>query len=207
MPLHKLRTASHSICQPSQKTIFCPFNHLQIFRDFQKLLRNFVITFAMIFSRHPRRAHTLQSLYVLRLSLRSSVSFPSYVLSKARCPRLGVSHLAPFQCRLPFVCFQQLPTIRFCNSLVLITIRIAGRGSTPLPRIASPTEFRIFFQVPYLLSSFFSHSSKNCRGVPCYFSIWDCSREISLRSAMVVFCCLCNNGGRKGTQKRKKERM
>src|SRR5579859_72286 len=29
------------------------------------------------------------------------------------------------------LCFQQLPAIKFCNSPVLITIQIAGRGCTP----------------------------------------------------------------------------
>jgi hypothetical protein len=32
--------------------------------------------------------------------------------------------------------------------------------------------FRIFFQVPYPLSSFFSHSSKNCRGGMGFFPNW-----------------------------------
>ena len=39
---------------------------------------------------------------------------------------------------LPSLCFQQLPTIKFCNPSVLITIRIAGGGGTPL--LASPSQ-------------------------------------------------------------------
>jgi len=39
--------------------------------------------------------------------------------------------------------------------------------------IFPPPVFRTFFQVPYTLSSFFSHSSKNCRGVPQQFPIWN----------------------------------
>ncbi len=116
----------------------------------------------MVFSRHPRTTHNLQSLYLLRLSLRSSVSSPSSELSKTRCPRLGVSHLAPCQCPLPPLCFQQLPTIKFSKSLVLITIRNAGGGGyppCPEPRrvyseprpVLPPPEFRIFFQSDYLM--------------------------------------------------------
>ena len=36
-------------------------------------------------------------------------------------------------CPLCPLCFQSLPTIKFCNPFVLITIRIAGRVRTPSP--------------------------------------------------------------------------
>ena len=32
---------------------------------------------------------------------------------------------------LRLLCFQQLPTIKFCNPFIFITIRIAGGGYTP----------------------------------------------------------------------------
>ena len=37
--------------------------------------------------------------------------------------------------------------------------------------------FRIFFQVPYPLTPFVSHSSKNCRGVPTFFPFWNGESE------------------------------
>ena len=40
----------------------------------------------------------------------------------------------------------------------------------------TPTILRTFFQVPYTLNSFFSHSSKNCRGVPTFFPFWNSAR-------------------------------
>src|SRR5215471_15610119 len=66
---------------------------------------------------------------------------------------------------LPRLCFQSLPTIKFCNSFPLITIQLY-RGCTPL----APQPPRIS-RVPYVLpssvcsKSFVSHSYENCRGV------------------------------------------
>jgi|SRR5579859_1686923 len=131
----------------------------------------------MIFSCHPCRAHNLQSLYLLRRSLRSPVSSPSSVQSKTRCPRLRVSHLAPCQSPLLPLCFQQLPTIKFSNSFLLTTIQNGGgvwvpplplRTSAFLSTSASSFSFssaeypffRIFFQVPYTLSPLFATLAK-----------------------------------------------
>jgi hypothetical protein len=70
---------------------------------------------------------------------------------------------------LPFLCFQSLPTIKLCNSSVLITIQNARGGASPLSSSS----------LPYLLpsspsrKSFICHSSKNCRGVPEFFQFWN----------------------------------
>ena len=58
-------------------------------------------------------------------------------------------------CSLAALSFQQLPTINFCNSLVLITIRIAGGGYTPSPSHAlltpfSPSLFSSTYALPNL---------------------------------------------------------
>src|SRR5215510_12279408 len=42
------------------------------------------------------------------------------------------SGLLTCQCPLPLLCFQSLPTIKFCNSFVLITMQIAPRVWYPL---------------------------------------------------------------------------
>ena len=51
----------------------------------------------------------------------------------------------------------------------------------------TPTILRIFFQVPYTLNSFFSHSSENCRGVPTFFPFWN--SPVSHRSPLATFFC------------------
>ena len=51
----------------------------------------------------------------------------------ASSPETHPAH-ADLPCALPFLSFQQLPTVKICNPCVLITIRIAGGGwGPPLP--------------------------------------------------------------------------
>src|SRR5690348_4193744 len=72
---------------------------------------------------------------------------------KAKCASTSSilpSDFRPLSCPLRLLYFQQLPTVKFCNSSVLITIRIAGDGGSPL----SSSSF------PYILPS--SVSSKFC---------------------------------------------
>jgi hypothetical protein len=101
----------------------------------------------MVLSCHPRRAHNLQSLYVLRLFPRSSASSPSSpssALGKARCSRLGVSRLAPCQCPLPSLCFQQLPTIKL-NYPTRIVHPERSEGSLCKREVgAHPNPFRLY---------------------------------------------------------------
>src|SRR6266568_1296446 len=66
--------------------------------------------------------------------------------------------------KLPALCYQSLPTIKFCNSSVLITIRIAGDGGTPL----LPPFFRIFFQVSFALSPVFATDPRNRQLTPLF---------------------------------------
>ena len=60
--------------------------------------------------------------------------------------------------------------------------------SSPIPENPRPTKFRIFFQVPYTLSSFFSHSSENRRGVGVFFPFrYSPTRVNPRRSAATSF--------------------
>jgi len=57
--------------------------------------------------------------------------------------------------------------------------------------------FRIFFQVPYLLTPFVSHSSKNCRGVPTFFPFWftpsiEGNRAPGNNSSPTALCAPCD---------------
>jgi|SRR5690242_2383725 hypothetical protein len=69
---------------------------------------------------------------------RRPLSPSSWDFSTHSISLLGIStrFLTSAFCFLPYpllpLCFQSLPTIRFCNPLVLITIRIAGGVGTPL---------------------------------------------------------------------------
>src|SRR5215472_8411712 len=67
------------------------------------------------------------------------------------------------------LCFQQLPTIKFRNPFILITMQNARRVGY---LDAQSPVFRIFFH-PYALNPFVSHSSKNCRGVGVFFPLWN----------------------------------
>jgi hypothetical protein len=83
-------------------------------------------------------------------------------------------------CVLPFVLpysFQQLPTIKFCNSLVLITIRIARGVRTPslLPKAAAANLHLCFQSLPRCFSpnpfAFnFLHGCPGAVGSPQRFS-------------------------------------
>ena len=57
----------------------------------------------------------------------------------------ALSRLLSCQCPLPLLCFQSLPTIKFCNRFVLITIQIAGgvAGVPPL-YLRSSLQIRTF---------------------------------------------------------------
>ena len=60
--------------------------------------------------------------------------------------------------------FHSIPNCSFCNSFVLITIRITQRCVPSDPPKPRPTKFSTFFQVTYALTPVFSHSSENYRG-------------------------------------------
>src|SRR5690242_10420099 len=67
---------------------------------------------------------------------------------------------------------------------------------------SQPTKFRIFFQVPYPLSPFFSHSSENHRGVGVFFPFWNFAGSAFVRENPPVFhlssleCALTKKWGR-----------
>jgi hypothetical protein len=79
--------------------------------------------------------------------------------------------------------FQRVTTINFCNSFLLITIQIAPGWVGTLNRESlRPTRFRMFFQLPYALSSVPLHSSQNDRRVRYSFPFsllhfWSVARE------------------------------
>ena len=103
-------------------------------------------------------------------------------------PSLVSSSIRPV-CTLPLPCFQQLATIKLCNTFVLITIRIAGGGSTPFGRRRSPnkplrppTKFRIFFQVPYALSPLFATLTKTTRVGGLFFPNWNALQRFDVQT-------------------------
>src|SRR5437899_1858627 len=64
-----------------------------------------------------------------------------------------LTHSSPI---LPFFSFQSLTNCKFCNSFVFTFIQNAGG----VPSSLRPPEFRILFQVPYVLSPLFSTLTK-----------------------------------------------
>src|SRR5579859_770364 len=131
-------------------------------------------------SAHPLRDRNTLNSFLAKL-LRTAFIGTEGWGSKGSCKNLSLYHYnlyatrnSPHACVL---CFQQLPTVKFCNSFLLITIQIA-RGWVGMPLSVLGLKFyfmslvtrRVFYpqnprksaayKVPYILPS--SVSSKSC---------------------------------------------
>src|SRR5690349_9469089 len=131
------------------------------------------------------------------LSLRSSLSpRPASKQSTTAVP-LVATNLSTI---LPFLSFQSLTTVKFCNSLVLKTIQNARGGWGP-PSAYLKKNFNSpppSFSFPYILpssvcsKSFVSHSYKNCRGRGVlFFSQREAKGPIRNSIPCSIISCFC----------------
>src|SRR5579859_1428274 len=115
----------------------------------------------------------------------------------ARRPTLSTTPLAfclpaaPQSNTLPVLCFQQLPTIKFCNHLVLITIQSA-RGGWPPPSADLKKNFNslpVPSSFPYILPS-------SVYPNPCVFTLFT---KLPGCGA-ILLCTERSEGAHSGTQ-------